>query len=184
MIITARNRYDRISITFHWLTALAVAIAFTLGPGDFGQLVKQGVDPGSRLDIVWHESLGMLVFVLTFLRLLWITTRPRPPQSNMAQWMRLASRATHIALWALLLMLPTTAVLSLMTEGTPLTLLGGIRINGSTLLANSVLNGVVDWGEVHKLLGTAIIWLAGLHAGAALFHHFKLKDGVLRSMLP
>ena len=29
-----------------------------------------------------------------------------------------------------------------------------------------------------------ILWVAGLHALAALYHHFVLKDGVLRSMLP
>jgi cytochrome b561 len=34
------------------------------------------------------------------------------------------------------------------------------------------------------LLGTSLIWLAGLHAAAALFHHFFLKDRVLRQMLP
>ncbi|MGA8785710.1 MAG: cytochrome b, partial [Polaromonas sp.] len=32
--------------------------------------------------------------------------------------------------------------------------------------------------------GDAIVWLAGFHAAAALFHHFVLKDGVLASMLP
>lgn len=184
MTIKARTRYDHLSISFHWLTALAVAIGFALGPGDFGQLIKQGIDPSTKLDIVWHESLGMLVFVLTLLRLLWLMMRPRPPKSDMAQWMRLASKATHIALWALLLLLPTTAVLGLMTEGNPLTLLGGIRVNASALIAKSVLSGLIDWGEIHKLLGTSIMWMAGLHAGAALFHHFKLKDGILRSMLP
>lgn len=184
MTSTTRYRYDRLSMAFHWLTALAVVSAFALGPGEFGQLLKQGIDPGTQLDIVWHESLGILVFALTFLRLLWLTIRPRPPKPNMAQWMHLASKATHIALWTLLLMLPITAVLGLMTEGNSLTLLGGIRINSSALIANSFLNGLVDWGEAHKLLGTAIMWLAGLHAVAALLHHFKLKDGVLRAMLP
>jgi cytochrome b561 len=28
------------------------------------------------------------------------------------------------------------------------------------------------------------MWLAGLHALAALYHHFVRKDGVLLSMLP
>jgi len=28
------------------------------------------------------------------------------------------------------------------------------------------------------------MWLAGFHAAAALYHHFVLKDGVLRAMLP
>ena len=38
--------------------------------------------------------------------------------------------------------------------------------------------------EVHQLLANAIVVVAGLHAAAALFHHFFVKDGVLRAMLP
>jgi len=37
---------------------------------------------------------------------------------------------------------------------------------------------------VHQFLGDAIMWLAGLHSAAALYHHFMLKDGVLATMLP
>jgi cytochrome b561 len=37
---------------------------------------------------------------------------------------------------------------------------------------------------LHTSLGDAILWLAGFHALAALFHHFVLKDSVLVSMLP
>jgi cytochrome b561 len=37
---------------------------------------------------------------------------------------------------------------------------------------------------VHTILGNAIIWLAGLHGAAALFHHFILRDNILASMLP
>ena len=38
--------------------------------------------------------------------------------------------------------------------------------------------------KIHTWLGDAILWIAGLHAGAGLFHHFVIKDGVLASMLP
>jgi cytochrome b561 len=37
---------------------------------------------------------------------------------------------------------------------------------------------------VHTWLGDTILWTAGLHALAALYHQFVLRDGVLRSMLP
>jgi cytochrome b561 len=38
--------------------------------------------------------------------------------------------------------------------------------------------------RIHTWLGDAILWLAGLHALAGLYHHVVLKDGVLASMLP
>lgn len=69
-------------------------------------------------------------------------------------------------------------------EAHPLTLLGGFRINQLPFIASSRLSGLADWGEVHKFLGDVIMWLAGIHALAAMYHHIKLKDGVLTSMLP
>ncbi|WP_410522846.1 cytochrome b, partial [Parvimonas micra] len=41
-----------------------------------------------------------------------------------------------------------------------------------------------DWGDVHGWLGDTLMWLAGAHAVAALYHHFVRRDGVLASMLP
>lgn len=178
------THYDAVSRAFHWITAIVVTIAFVLGPGGFGREMHQGLDPATRSDIVWHETLGVLVFVLTALRLLWVAVRPAAPQFAMSGTMHLASRLAHLALWALLLILPATAILSLGSESHPLTLLGGIRVDHMPLIANSPLAKLADWGDVHGLLGDAIIWLAGLHAVAAIYHHVALKDGVLRSMLP
>ena len=79
--------------------------------------------------MVWHESLGVLVLVLTVLRLAWLALRPAAPRFQMAKWMHLATRLMRIALWALLLALPVTAFLALGSEGHPLTLLGGVRID-------------------------------------------------------
>ncbi|WP_374563026.1 cytochrome b [Ideonella sp.] len=177
-------RYDTVSQILHWATAVVVTIAFILGPERFGRLMHQGVDPATRSDIVWHESLGMLVLALTLFRLVWLALRPAPPQIQMAGWMRLAARLAHVALWALLVALPVTAVLALGGEDHPLTLLGGLRVDHMPAIAESTIAGLADWGEVHQLLGDAIMWLAGLHAVAALAHHLVLKDGVLIAMLP
>jgi cytochrome b561 len=177
-------RYDALSRAFHWLTAIAVLIAFVLGPEHFGREMRQGLDPATRSDIVWHETLGIAVFVLTLLRLLWVALRPAAPQFEAAGWMLTLSKLMHLALWALLLVLPMSALLALGSEGHPLTLLGGVRVDQMPLIADSALAKLADWGDVHGLLGDALIWLAGLHAVAAIYHHVALKDGVLLSMLP
>lgn len=177
-------RYDALSRVFHWVTAVVVTIAFVLGPDGFARLMRQGVDPATRNDVVWHESLGLLVLVLTALRLLWLALRPAAPQFAMARWMRLASRAIHVALWTLLLLLPITALLFLGGRGHPLTLLGGVRVEQLPLLAGSGVANLAPWGNVHKVLGDAMMWLAGLHAAAAVFHHAVLSDGVLVAMWP
>ncbi len=178
------SSYDPLSRAFHWLTAIVVAIAFILGPGGFGRMMRQGIDPATHSDIVWHETLGIAVFVLTVLRLLWVAFRPAAPQFPMANSMKLASKLGHLALWALMLALPVTAILALGGESHPLTLLGGIRVDKMPAITNSAIAKLADWGDVHQFLGDAIMWLAGLHAVAAIYHHVKLKDGVLTSMLP
>jgi cytochrome b561 len=184
MSFQSKTRYDLASQVFHWLTAIAVLVAFILGPGGFGRLMRDGVDPATRLDIVWHESLGVTVFVLTLLRLLWLLARPAVPKFNMAVWMTLASKGAHGLLWVLLLITPLTALLALGTESHPVTLLGGIRINELPWIKALPIADLADWGDVHGFLGDVIIWLAGLHAVAALYHHYVVKDGVLRSMMP
>lgn len=178
------TRYDPLSRALHWLTALAATVAFILGPGGFGRLMHRGVDPATRLDIVWHESLGLLVLALTLLRLVWVALRPGKPAFEMAAWMRVSSKLVHGALWVLLLALPVTALLALGSEHHPLTLLGGVRVDELPWIAGSRLGGAADWGEVHGLLGDALMWLAGLHALAAIYHHFVRRDGVLLAMLP
>jgi cytochrome b561 len=178
------SHYDPLSRAFHWLTAIVVTIAFILGPEHFGRLIRQGLDPATRNDIVWHETLGILILVLTLLRLLWVAVRPATPQVPMPPKMQLVAKLTHLALWTLLLALPITALLALGGEAHPLTLLGGVRINQMPLIANSALAKLADWGDLHGLLGDALMALAGLHATAAIFHHVILKDGVLSTMLP
>ena len=178
------TRYDAPSRYFHWITAVIVTIAFVLGPEHFGRLVREGVDPATRSDIVWHETLGVLVFVLTAARLIWVALRPAPPHFAMAAWMAFAAKGLHVALWVLLVMLPVTAILSLGGEGHPLTVLGGLRIDHMPVIAGSAVAKLADWGEVHGFLGDTLMWLAGLHAAAAIVHQVALKDGVLASMLP
>jgi cytochrome b561 len=178
------SHYDTISRAFHWLTVIAIVIAFTLGPEHFGRTMREGIDPATISSVVWHESLGIFVFVLTLLRLLWVAVRPAAPQIPMAPPMQLMAKLMHLALWALMLALPISALLALGAEGHPLTLLGGVRVEQIPLIGNSALAELADWGDVHGLLGNAILWLAGLHAAAAIYHHVMLKDGVLLTMLP
>jgi cytochrome b561 len=178
------QHYDPVSQAFHWLTAVFVVAAFILGPEGFGRAMRQGLDPATRWDIVTHETLGLGVLVLTLLRLLWALVRPAPPRFDLAPWMHFASKAVQALLWLLMLLLPVTAVLALGSEGHPLTLLGGLRVDRMPWIENASIAHWADWGEVHGLLGDVIIWIAGAHAAAAIFHQLVLKDDVLRSMLP
>jgi cytochrome b561 len=47
-----------------------------------------------------------------------------------------------------------------------------------------LVSAVPAASDIHGWLGNVLIWLAGLHAAAALYHHFWRRDTVLLSMLP
>jgi len=74
-----------------------------------------------------------------------------------------------------------TGVLGAGLEGHPLFVAGVGSIGPMIPIAHAAGQFVA---EAHSWLGDALIWLAGLHAAAALFHHFVLRDRVLISMLP
>lgn len=175
---SAELRYGSIAQFFHWCTAILVLAAFVLGPGGPEQRVYS---PVHDIDRPIHETLGLCVFALTVIRLLWRMMDKRPDPPPVPRWMGAAAKALQSMLFLLLLALPLTAVAGAWLEGHPLTLIGGATV--APLFGPSHQVGAA-FASVHKWLGDAIMWLAGFHALAALFHHVILKDEVLLTMLP
>src|SRR4029453_10694169 len=94
--------------------------------------------------------------------------------------MAAAAKLVHFALYALLIAIPATAVLGTWLEGIPVTL-PGFDIAPQIAEAHELGQLIM---EIHTTLGNAILWVAGVHAAAALFHHFYLRDEVFQSMTP
>jgi cytochrome b561 len=173
-----RLRYGSVAQFFHWLTVVLVIAAYLLGEGGPESRVY-GPDNASALS--WHETLGILVLVVVAIRLIWRLFDRAPEEPPMAAWMSLLSRVVHWLLYAFLIALPLTAILGTSLKGHPTTLLGIGPIGPITGSSPATGEALL---EIHEFLGNWIIWLAGLHAAAALFHHFFLKDRVLLAMLP
>jgi cytochrome b561 len=174
----APMRYGSVAQAFHWVTAILVLVTFIYGPGGSEQRVYS---PARDFDRQLHETLGMCVFALVVLRILWRMVDSRPVSPQVPRWMAVAAKAVQGILYLLLFALPITAVAGAWLEGHPLTLLAGLEI--PPLLGRSHDAGA-QIATLHTWLGDAILWLAGFHALAALYHHIILKDGVLASMLP
>jgi cytochrome b561 len=171
-------RYSRVAQALHWVTAILVLIAFLIGEGGPETRVYSA-ERASQLML--HESLGLAVLTIVVIRLAWRFVDRAPDEPPMPGWMNWSAAATHWLLYALLFAVPLTAIVGAWAEGHALTTyLGPIGPFGGI--------GSHDFGawitELHTWLGDAILWLAGLHALAALGHHFVLRDRVLVSMLP
>lgn len=157
----------------HWTMAAMILALYVLGsflddfargaPRDFAMLL--------------HQSFGLLVIVLLLAR---IAARPAGARIGTALE-RLAARATHAALYALMAAVPLAGILALWARGRALDFFGLFALpspmGGDRLLAKL-------FGGIHEAGATAIVVVAGIHAAAALWHHFVRRDDVLRAMLP
>ena len=177
-LMNTRLRYGAVAKIFHWLTVVMVGAAYIVSPGGSEQRVYSSASDFTRLI---HETTGILIFAIVLARILWRLIDPAPEAPRMAPWMKLAAEVVHVALYALLIAIPLTAIGGAWLEGHPLTLFGVGDFGPMLVQAHDVGQAV---SYIHTVLGNVIIWGAGLHAAAALFHHFVLRDNVLISMLP
>lgn len=174
----SRTRYGAAAQLFHWVTAILVVIAFVYGPGGSEQKVYSSA---RDFDRQLHETLGLCVFSLAVIGVLWRMVDARPDPPRVPRWMGVAAKVVQGVLYLLLFALPLTAISGAWLEGHPLTFLGGWKIASPLALSHDTGASIA---KIHTWLGDAILWLAGFHAIAALYHHLVLKDGVLMSMLP
>lgn len=158
-------------IGLHWLTALAVIVAY-VSSGDPTQASHALSGP-------IHVASGLAVFLLVALRLPVRWMAGVPADAPGPRWQQRAARAMHVALYALLFAVPVAGWAELADKATQFSVLGW-----ALPLPDAGALWVRALGAAHTTLGDALVWLAGAHALAALAHHALLHDGVLARMLP
>jgi cytochrome b561 len=175
---STRSQYGFVTQAFHWFSAILVMAAYFLGPGG---TERRAFSAGMEATRQLHETLGFLVFIAVLLRIIWRSFDQRTEHDEMAKWMKYSSKFVHLLLYTLLVSIPVTAIVGTWLEGHSLTLLGIDNIG-------PYLPHTPDMGltvmDIHTTLGNVILWVAGIHAAAALIHHFLFRDRVLVSMLP
>jgi len=170
------NDYGAPAKALHWLGALCVVLAWLLGT--FIDDLPKAWEPKV---IFTHMSLGLTVLALLVLRLGWRVARPVPPlATRLGPWVDFLAVAMQWLLLALMIAVPITGIVLELARGQPLPLFGLAEI-ASPWPRDRAFAGSVK--EVHETVANALLLLATLHAAAALFHHFMLKDRVLVRML-
>jgi len=166
--------YDRRTILFHWLTAATVVVMWVLAQ------VIDDFTGDSRIYVrSIHILLGVALTAVVAARILWRMQNGRrlPPADT--GMMELASKSVHYALYALVVIVLIGGVVNVFARGDNILNLGRLPSFAGN---DRELRRTI--GNVHALAANAILILAGLHAAAALMHHYVWKDGVLRRMLP
>ena len=172
------NRYGSFSIGIHWLMLLLVVALYA--SIELRELYPKGSDLREAFK-TWHFMLGMLVFVLVWPRLAARLSAPTPLiRPEPANWQQLSSKLLHLALYALMIAMPISGWLLLSASGKPIPFFG---LQLPALIGeNKDLAKLIK--EIHETAGTAGYFLIGLHAVAALYHHFIKRDNTLLRILP
>lgn len=176
--IDAPARFSRWQIRLHWLTLLLIAIAY--GAIEAKSFVPKG-SAARDLIMLLHFNAGALVGAVMLVRLGLRLQRPDPAiVPAPPRWQAAAARLGHRVLYATFLALPVLGVLALAYAGKQWSLLG---LPVHDLVAPDRATGHT-LKEIHETWAEAGYFIVGLHAAAALFHHYVQRDSALAGMLP
>lgn len=166
-------RYDTPTVVLHWVTAVLVGLLWVIG-----QTVGYVPDGSLRIDYrSVHISLGVLLAAVLAARLAWRLSRGQtlPPDRR---WLLAASaKVVHRGLYLLLLVTVLLGVLNAWSHGEVIFNMFKLPAFGDRPLRRLI----TGW---HALGANTVLIVAGLHAAAALSHHYVLRDDVLARMAP
>lgn len=197
MIVT-RLKYGPVAMSLHWLIAALLILNFVLAwlfNGHFAFWDFKGLAGPDKLAATqWHKSLGMLILVLSLVRLGWRLANPPPPLSpHLLPWERFAAHTVHWSLYAFMIGMP---------------LLGWAMVSASKKILIFPINmfGLFNWPAItpltnmapdkqkalhHLLSNFHADWLPilgylliALHVAGALKHHYMDKDNEFARMIP
>jgi len=179
MLKSDSQRWGAAAKFFHWATVVLILVQGAVG------LIM--VDLPKRPNVIpvydFHKSLGMTIFALASLRLIWRAFDPRPgtPQT-MPPWQVRVARGGHILLYALVFAVPLTGYWFDSLSGLrPLYYFGLFQVP-HWFAANPHTKDFA--AETHETLFWILIAVATGHALMALVHQYHNHDNLLRRMLP
>ena len=172
------SRYGIPLITLHWLMLMLIVAVYACI--ELREFYPKGNTTREALK-TWHYLLGLTVFALVWLRLLARFAGRIPPiVPTPAQWQLRVAHVVEFAIYAFVIVMPVLGWLSVSAQGKTISLFGlelPRLIGENKGLANQL-------EDLHGLIGNVGYALIGIHALAALIHHYVQRDNTLRRMLP
>lgn len=181
MVIQVRNTdqsWGVISIGIHWLVAIIVIGLFGLG---LWMTSLSYYDAWYTQGPYVHKSIGVLLFALMVVRLLWrLVNTPTMPLPNHATWEKTVAHVVHLALYVLLFATMISGYLISTADGREIEVFHWFEVPAFTL---GIEQQADIAGTIHFYLAVSLTSLVVLHAAGALKHHFLDKDDTLKRML-
>lgn len=183
MTNAARDDYGPVAKTLHWVTALLVIVAWTLGT--FGEKLPKG--SVEKVGLLTHIWIGLIVLSVAIMRISWRIANPPPKfvatefSRWLVEWNDPASRLMHYVLYGLLVVVPAFGIALQLAKGHSLPVFGLGEIPSPWAADKAFAHRIK---EMHEFLATLLVILAAFHMIAALVHHIVFRDDILKRILP
>lgn len=176
------SRYHGLSILLHWVLGAALIAVFALG----AYMADLPFSPQRLKLYSWHKWAGVVILILSLLRLVWrLTHRPPALPASIADampgWQRAAHQATHHGLYLLFFAVPLIGWAYSSAAGFPIVLFGLLPLPDFVPADKALAELIKPW---HELSAFALAGLALLHVAGALKHAVIDRDGLLQRMNP
>ena len=166
--------YGAISKIFHWLSAAVLLVQLPLG------FYLVGLDFSEKRLTVEniHVILGLAIFYLTILRLVYKLFNPTPSLRNsIFPGQRLIAKLNHFLLYSSILIITISGILKKLFNGELLNLfLFDLDIKENFELAELFY-------DIHIIVNYSLIILISLHILAVITHRVFFKENLLKRIL-
>lgn len=174
MTVAGAETYDRVSQALHWVLAALILFLIYYHPS-----TEEGHGIPTDLEVTLHASLGVLVLVLSLARLTWRLCCARvPPPAPAPPWQERLRRTVYVVFYAGMVLAPVLGLVLALASELEVVLFAALEV--PRLIHDPQAGDLLR--SLHGLAGDILLYLAIVHLGAALYHQFRLKDGLLRRM--
>lgn len=175
------RHYSPLQRTLHWLTALIVIIMIPVGFYMAWRGHWSNFDALTNTLYSWHKLIGFLLLWIVLVRgVVRLIKGAPPPEPTLSPLQRIAAEAVHLAIYALLFVVPLLGWYGVSAYGARTAALG-VTLPALAAENKKLAEEIFEW---HERAAVVLGLLVAAHIGAALMHRFILKDGVLARMWP
>jgi cytochrome b561 len=167
--------YSLTAKLMHWLMGIIIIGMLALG------YLMGNIAPPQKFEIYnLHKSMGMMLFFLVMLRLVMRLTSKYPElPPETPRWVEIIAKLNILFLYVMMFLMPLSGFLMSSLSGRSVPFFGLFEI--PSIIKDPSIGHLFH--EIHEIGPIVFILLIIAHVFGGLFHHFILKDNVLRRML-